>query len=373
VRSQLCCAWKKNAEIRCFQNIGSLDRVGPSPLPTSFAFRVDPVYNGRVLENNGSISNNSPGPDTARRPRRWLWLLLAALLLLIALWVLNASHPGARAEGCPDGCATAPQRTDGPLRVLSLNMLHGFPRFEHLDARLDLIAAEIQRLDPDIVCLQEVPWHWGSAARDLAERTGLNYLYLRANGNRWAILFEEGEAILSRYPLRDAAFTELEARAGPFEHRVALQATSVTPWGDLRVVSTHLTNGDPAVNEAQAASLVAFLTASGTGTLAIVAGDFNAREDSPQIGALYAAGWTDTYRAAHPGNAGLTCCADDLTNPDQTLDKRIDYIFFIPGDGSLRVADSRVVFDQPLPASDGWLWASDHAGLLTTLTGASNP
>jgi endonuclease/exonuclease/phosphatase family metal-dependent hydrolase len=327
-----------------------------------------------VLENNGSISNNPPRPRPARRPRRWLWLLLlVALVLLIALWVLNASRPGARAEGCPDGCAGASPRTGGPLRVLSLNMLHGFPRFAHLSDRLDLIAAEIRRLDPDIVCLQEVPWHWGLAAQDLAERAGLNYLYLRANGNRWAILFEEGEAILSRYPLREAAVTELEASAGPFEHRVALQATSATPWGDLRVVSTHLTNGDPAVNEAQAASLIGFVSGSEAGAPAIVAGDFNARQDSPQIGALYAAGWIDTYRAAHPGDPGLTCCSGDLVDPDQALDKRIDYIFLVPGDGSLQVTGSRVVFDRALPSGDGWLWPSDHAGLLTTLAGASNP
>jgi endonuclease/exonuclease/phosphatase family metal-dependent hydrolase len=344
----------------------------PSPPSADLAFRADPVYNGRVLENNGSISNNPPGPQLARRPRRWLWLLLAVLLLLISLWVLNASQPGARAEGCPDGCATPSPRAEGSLRVLSLNMLHGFPRFAHLSARLDLIAAEIQRLDPDIVCLQEVPWHWGLVAQGLAERAGLNYLYLRANGNRRAILFEEGEAIMSRYPLRDPVGTELDASAGPFEHRVALQATAATPWGDVRVVSTHLTHGDPAVNEAQVASLIGFVLGIDPGAPAVVAGDFNAREDSPQIGALYAAGWIDTYRAANPGDPGLTCCAGDLADPDQALDKRIDYIFLVPGDGSLQVADSRVVFDRALPGGDGWLWPSDHAGLLTTLTGESN-
>ena len=133
----------------------------------------------------------------ARRPRRWRYLLLVIPLLAVG-WVLSASRPGSHAEGCPDGCATAEPRRQGPLRVLSLNVLHDFPRFERLSERLDLIAAEILRQDADVVCLQEVPWHWGSAARALAERTGLNYLYLRANGNRWALLFEEGEALLSR-------------------------------------------------------------------------------------------------------------------------------------------------------------------------------
>ena len=327
-----------------------------------------------MYENSGSTSENLPDPATPPSSRRWIYLILAVALLLIATWFLNVSRPGSRVEGCPEGCASAPQRTEGPLRVLSLNMLHGFPRFEHLDERLDLTAAEIERLDPDVVCLQEVPWHWGSAAEELAERTGLNHLYMRANGKRWTILFEEGEAILSRYPLRDAVATGLAPRAGFFEHRVALQATAVTPWGDLRVVSTHLTHGDPAVNEGQAVSLLSFVQAGSTTMLpAIVAGDFNARPDSPQIRMLLAEGWIDTFRAAHSDEPGLTCCVDDLADPDQTLDKRIDYIFLVPGDGVLDVIDSHVIFDTPAQAGDGWLWPSDHAGLLTTLSGAPAP
>ena len=343
-----------------------------APSPTNLAFPADPAYNGSVHQNSDSIPDNVPGGS--RKSRRWIYLILAVALLLIATWLLNVSRPGGRVEGCPEGCATAPPRREGPLRVLSLNMLHGFPRFEHLDGRLDLIAAEIRRLDPDVICLQEVPWHWGSAAQELAERSGLNHIYMRANGNRWAILFEEGEAILSRYPLREAAATGLAPRAGFFEHRVALQATAATPWGDLRVVSTHLTHGDPGVNEGQAASLVSFVNENvSSGAPAVVAGDFNARDDSPQIRALLAEGWIDTYRAAHPGDPGATCCIDDLTDPDQALDRRIDYIFLVPGDDALDVAGSRVIFDQPAQTDEGWLWPSDHAGLLTTLSGPPAP
>jgi len=193
-------------------------------------------------------------------------------------WVLNASRVGGRVRGCPQGCATAPPRRDGPLRVMSLNVLHGRPRFEQLAERLVLIAEEIRLQDADIVLLQEVPWRLqlGSAAEILGESTGLNHLYLRANGNRWTILFEEGEAILSRYPLRDVTFRELEPRAAFFEHRVALGATAVTPWGDVRVFVTHLTNGEAEINHGQAMSLLSFVGAASDG-VALVGGDFNAR------------------------------------------------------------------------------------------------
>ncbi|HFD40212.1 MAG TPA: hypothetical protein ENJ31_10265 [Anaerolineae bacterium] len=318
--------------------------------------------------------------------------LLAAALLLIG-WLLNVSRPGRRAVGCAADCAAAPERQPGPLRLLSLNMLHGFPRFAHLEPRLDLIAAEIRRRDADIVLLQEVPWtpQLGNAAHRLAAQTGYNFLYLRANGNRRAILFEEGEAILSRYPLRDASWIELEPQAGWFEHRLALRATAATPWGDLPLIVTHLTNGDAAINRRQADALRAFVESNmspgapagtkipharrwtssklvqpvreGSGGPVIVAGDFNAKEDSPQMQAL-AARWVDAYRAVRPDEPGRTCCVDDLTaGPGEPLEKRIDYLFLVPG-GEAHVISARRVLTQPTRTAEGWLWASDHVGLL---------
>lgn len=305
------------------------------------------------------------------RSAKKTYLVLPALFAaLMVFWVLHVSRPGTRAEGCPQGCAVVGERREGPLRVMSLNVLHGFPRFERLDIRLGLIANEIRRQDADIVCLQEVPWALGlgSAAEDLAERTGLNHLYVRANGNRRAILFEEGEAILSRFPLKDPDFAELDPQAGFFEHRVVLHATATTPWGDVRVFVTHLTDGDPESNRAQAASLLSLVADTGTGP-AIVAGDFNATEDSPQIEAITHA-WTDTFRAAHPEDDGFTCCIDNLNKaPEKNgLEKRIDYVFLVPGsDKEARVLSSQRLLDRPLSTADGWQWASDHVGLLTSV------
>jgi endonuclease/exonuclease/phosphatase family metal-dependent hydrolase len=253
------------------------------------------------------------------------------------------------------------------LRVMSLNVLHGFPGFAHLRQRLELIASEIRRRDVDIACLQEVPWtpHLGSAARYLAREAGMNHLTLRANGNRWTILFEEGEAILSRYPLRRVIFRELLPRASLFEHRVVLQATAVTPWGELTIFVTHLTHGDPEVNRAQLASLRDHVAQAG-GRLSIVAGDLNATEDVLQAAA---ADWTDSYRVAHPGDRGFTCCIDDLSaRSGGTLSKRIDYLFLLSRAEEIRIADSRRVLAEPTWVGERWLWPSDHIGVLTTLS-----
>jgi endonuclease/exonuclease/phosphatase family metal-dependent hydrolase len=250
---------------------------------------------------------------------------------------------------------------------MSLNVLHGFPRFEHLPERLDLVAAEIHSQDADIVLLQEVPWTLGlgSGARYLAKRTGMNHLYLRANGNRWAILFEEGEAILSRYPLKDVAVSELEPQAGLFEHRAVLRASAVTPMGTLPVYVTHLTNGSADINRGQASALQRFVSESGGG-LALVAGDLNAVEWSPQIQSL-AEEWIDVFRAANPDLEGYTCCVEDVAaDSTELLEKRIDYVFLVPGSAASVVGSQRVLH-QPFQTEEGWLWASDHAGVFAEI------
>lgn len=320
-----------------------------------------------------------PGLSTWLTRRRGLLLALVLLSLsLLGIWVLHVSQVGTRVEGCPDDCVWSsrspnPSRQPGRLRVLSLNVLHGFPRFQYLEQRLDLIAAEIRRLDADAVFLQEVPWHWGGAGRKLAEQTGLYFVYVRANGNRWALLFEEGEAILSRYPLRDASFVELQPQAGLFQHRVALQATASTPWGDVRLVSTHLTHDNPEANGAQARMLAGLLGPAGTRPgPTILGGDLNALETSPQIQSLVSTegglGWIDAYRQVHPGESAFTCCLDDLNaEPGQPLDKRIDYLFVISGESPVRVVDGQLVLQHPARLTNGWLWASDHLGLVAEL------
>jgi endonuclease/exonuclease/phosphatase family metal-dependent hydrolase len=248
---------------------------------------------------------------------------------------------------------------------MSLNVLHGFPRFEHLRPRLDMIADEIRRQEVDLACLQEVPWtpRLGSAAAYLARKTGMNHVYSRANGSRWTILFEEGATILSRYPLQDVTLRELKPRAAFFEHRVVLQATTVTPRGEVTLFCTHLTHGDPAVNKNQFAALKAHVGRASEG-LSLVAGDLNATEDVLRDAA---ASWTDTYRAARPDAPGNTCCIKDLTaRSDRTLTKRIDYLFLASGAAKIHVIESRRVMDQPFKRDGGWLWASDHVGVLTT-------
>ncbi|MGW8225633.1 MAG: endonuclease/exonuclease/phosphatase family protein [Anaerolineales bacterium] len=299
----------------------------------------------------------------------WVFLLLVVFFCLLAAFLWNVSQPGKTVEGCPKGCAREVERHPGPLRVVSLNMLHGYPDFENLSLRLDLIASEIHRLDADVVLLQETPWTRmrGNAAEYLARKLGYNYLYFRANGNHRLIFFEEGEAILSRFRLEDPHFTVLPPRAGLLENRITLGANALTPMGDVTFFVTHLTDKDPQDNFNQVESLRDFVEGNVKG-LTVIAGDFNAQEDTQQITEL-AGNWTDAYRNAHPNDPGLTCCIDDLASgPGEPLEKRIDYIFLVSGkEKNEGIISVQQVFDRPFPAGNGWQWASDHTGLLVEL------
>lgn len=300
--------------------------------------------------------------------RRRVILVILCLLPMIVLWLLNVSRPGA-VQGCPEGCSSAVSRRPGPLRVLSMNVLHGRPDFENFTQRMDIIADEILARDVDIVLLQEMPWvpDMGEAAASLAERCGYNYLYLRSNGNRWAIFFEEGSAILSRFPLNNASYSELQPQAALFEHRIVLHATAVTPWGDIDLFVTHLTDGEEETNQAQAASLQSFVDAERSAP-AIVSGDFNAQEDTTQIISL-AAEWIDAYATANAQDPGLTCCIDDLhADPSEALEKRIDYVFLVPHpSATLNLQSAQAVLNEPAQLSYGWQWPSDHVGIFIEL------
>jgi endonuclease/exonuclease/phosphatase family metal-dependent hydrolase len=108
----------------------------------------------------------------------------------------------------------------------------------------------------------------------------------------------------------------------------------------------------------------------------LVAGDFNALAGEGSQGASSAgarlpvqltAQWVDTYGAVSEGSGGFTCCVDDLNSgPDEPLEKRIDYLFLVPG-GGIRIVNSQRVFDQPHRIEGNWQWVSDHVGLLVTM------
>jgi endonuclease/exonuclease/phosphatase family metal-dependent hydrolase len=247
------------------------------------------------------------------------------------------------------------------IRVLTLNVQNdqGDPR------RTRLVNAELRRLAPDLVALQEV-CHGGHLA-ELIAGTGLrgrhqdDVLGHRPPGTeRYG-----GTAVATRWPHRVA-----EVRDGRRDgfHHWTLAATVSTTAGDLLFV-VPTTPWEPSAEPArrQQAAEVAALDRRHRGTLpTVVAGDLNAAPDSDSVRFL-AARYSDAWAAAGAG-PGHTWSVDNplaaaeiaalIGDPDHR--RRIDYVFAGPG---ARVRSARLVADRPV---DG-VWLSDHAGVLADL------
>lgn len=290
------------------------------------------------------------------------WHLLAAggafaiAAMMPALWRVSQVNASVQTRLVPAQTVSSSQV---PLRVLTLNLWHDWPFHRQLDARLEQVAATVKREQADIVCLQEVPNATGfpDTAQELADRLGMAYAYGRANGDREAIGFEEGVAILSRYPLQSPQVIEVEPRVSPVEHRMALRVFATTPAGQVAVYCAHLTTSRRA-NPEQVDWLHRFVLDDAGSRTAIIAGDFNAAGDSTHIQAL-AGSWLDTFRIANPLDPGHTFTFS-LPVVGTLLSHRIDYIFLAPGRSGGEVVDSRRLFvdgDSP----------SDHLAVLTTL------
>ena len=292
---------------------------------------------------------------------------LGLIIFLGLAWTVRSI--GNDVRSCMTECAPEAEPVATPFKFITLNFYHGFPRFKSVRERLDLVVQQLREVGPDFVLLQEVPWRSdvGWAAEYLANKTGLNFVYLRGNGNARSIRFEEGLAILSRYPLRDPRFTELSPRNGIFEHRIALAVIAETHFGPIQLVTVHLPwDKTNRINAGQVASLETFITELEPQPT-ILAGDFNAREESPQIQKL-AAHWVDAYRHVHKQAPSLTCCLRP-----QSLDKanagqhfaRVDYVFLRDSSRKRWVTlDAKPIFDHPFKTIDGYQWASNHTGVL---------
>lgn len=179
------------------------------------------------------------------------------------------------------------------LRVLTYNIHHG----EGVDGQFDYRRLEriIRDLRPDLVALQEVDRRTRRAsgvdqAQRLGELTNMHHVFGQAmpySGGQY------GEAILSRFPIKDVQVHPLPFRPGQ-EPRAAL-AVTVDPGNGLpnvRFVGTHLCHQSDETRTEQAEQLTLVLKSAGRQSL-ILAGDLNARPGSKPIAALLDDGWID--------------------------------------------------------------------------------
>lgn len=264
--------------------------------------------------------------------RTWAWWLVALSLIL-------APRPVDRAAA-------------EPIRVLTLNLFHGGPVAsatgdgERLQDRLAIVVAELQRLQPDVIALQEasIGSRRGHVAQRLARELGYHAAHASTTERvfKYALLsrlpvtlidFSEGPAVLSRWPIVSRDVVPLTRCGRPLDSRLVLGVTLDTPAGPIQAYSTHTSSDACQLNHIER-------VASERRTMlpSILMGDFNASEGSAALSPLKRA-FMDAFRAVVPGARGT---------------------------GSVR--SSRVVLNAPRRYADGTvLWPSDHYGVLAEL------
>ena len=267
-----------------------------------------------------------------------------------------------------------PSRLDTRLTVVSWNL---WWRFGPWAERQPAIAATLQRLAPDIVCLQEV-WEQRDGVRQadqLAAALG-GYHVAHAAGLGLDLASESlGNSILSRWPIRAHEARPLPAPPGLDELRVVLRAEIGGPRGPVEVFVTHLNwrMDQSDVRQDQVRAICEFIaeTTDQRTFPPVLAGDFNAEPDSDEIRMLTGMRtvpvpklvFLDAWRTAGDGGPGYTWSnANRFATVDCEPDRRLDYVFvgYPRDEGAGEVVAARV---EATDVVDG-IHPSDHYAIL---------
>ncbi len=294
----------------------------------------------------------------------------AGLLSVGLLWsgsvaATPASRAGAVLQAMPVtaageedvGTSRPPLPQGGALTMVTFNLHHD--RDEWMERRRTILA-ELQRLQPDAIALQEVIEKPG--VRNQAEwlAKGLGYHYLFVSTDPPGASKRYGNAVLTRRPV----LARNEHLLQPLDDYRTVGHLRIEIGGrPVNVYATHFNersdeNGQR-IRRRQVEDLLRFIAATSAGAPVVIAGDFNALVDAGDLSALRSR-YGDSYGSVHVNNDLST--VSTLNRHYYQAPSRIDHIFFQQDEMLAR--EARLLFDEP--DGDG-RWASDHYGVWTRL------
>lgn len=272
-------------------------------------------------------------------------------LLLLSLALLAAGCAATRPAGNAGFAAT------DTLSFVTLNLWHD----QHdWPARLEVVLDTLGAIRPDVICLQEVlqDEDLENQAQAIAEALGYRRTFSSVDPPDQPRRY--GNAILFRHPFTEADAKKLE----PLDDYRTVARTVVEVGGaPLNVYCTHLhhTMEGGEIRATQVRDLLGYVRATRRRAPVLLAGDFNAPVDTPEITLVTEAGFADAFGALHPA-------ADSVTTLNVALGhtpRRIDHVFYEPS--AFRPVEARLLFAEPTPEG---VWATDHFGVLVRFTGA---
>jgi endonuclease/exonuclease/phosphatase family metal-dependent hydrolase len=249
------------------------------------------------------------------------------------------------------------------VQVLTINLKHPLLGLDDARKRLRIVADTIIERRPDLVALQEVirPAGEPSFAEQLAEMTGYEGIWEYTF--TVPFMFDEGLGILSRWPIAWRGSQALPHLDLVLFQRKVLGAGVTHPRGEIALYCSHMTTDSARkVKADQAVAVFEFIQGHPSPLPGFLAGDLNAEPDS--LAMRFFRG-----EAEHNGLTGDLIDAWLTVNPEMdgfTIesnkpDKRIDYIYQVPGtEFTAEVVSCEIMFSKPV----GGLFASDHLGVL---------
>jgi endonuclease/exonuclease/phosphatase family metal-dependent hydrolase len=248
------------------------------------------------------------------------------------------------------------------LKIMTLNLNYYGKKYGPWADRMNIICGAIQDASPDIIAFQAV-------RRDPKEYQGLDQAaqLARLIPEYGHILFQpavnypdgsvEGSAIIARIPWLETSSQELTLIKGleDTNQRVVLAAGFNSEKCPFYFFNAHfswiyqqsISNVEETLNFA----------GSFSGSKMLV-GDLNTTPDSDLWKPFINSGWVDVWAVTRPGEKGYTFVEGE------DFSKRIDYVW-VTQDLIRQVESIEIILDK---THEGGVRASDHAGLLVTLS-----
>jgi endonuclease/exonuclease/phosphatase family metal-dependent hydrolase len=282
-----------------------------------------------------------------------------------------SSHvDGVRADATFSGVAVtagapAPQPAPTPtptptsgtttIRVLHWNLHHGndpsnvwaLPRQIDViyNARPDIISLnEVEKLNPtygNVDMAKEI-------ASKMTSRTGKTWYYYMVPGSGGGSGI--GNAVLSRFPLSSQNVCQLATNRNAVHATMSVNGRTINLW------STHLAVESSSWRVAEVGKLLP--CASGYGEARVIAGDFNAGLETPEIDQMltgYVDGWAKAKSLGVTSNYSGNC--DGCTR-----NSRIDYVFYSKGATSLVLKKAEIIDTR----NSSGVMPSDHKPMILT-------
>lgn len=291
-------------------------------------------------------------------------LLIAALCLVLTLTGCASKRPAPiLVQHQRTVASTGNAAAGSSLKLLTYN-IWGLPSWiNHARAdRYPQIATELQRLDPDIILLQEA---WTDKARESVPTNGF-WSVARAAGQH-SLFQQNGLMTLSKFPILGGEFYPFSREGFPdrFVNKGVLKVTVLFPGGQvLNIWNLHLDSGrwKDDIRRSQIRELLAHVQAANDGQCAdLVAGDFNCTPESPLYRELQSALGPNVQQLGGVEPSITWQQVSAKPGPGRT----VDYIF-VKSRGSLDdlKAASHVAFNTERPQDR----LSDHLALEAVVT-----